>query len=148
MWSSTLQVNWKQRFFVPTEEEPGIAILAAILEQFPIIAAEDDEAEGDVQPAPMHSSSTMQLIDLETWIVETEELHRFNGEKQQPIGRTESDCEPTRDESESPSTHSSQSACLPSAHHGCVPAMLQTLPPDYRSPAVQIGFNFAESESV
>lgn len=32
------QINWKQRFFVPTEEEPGIAIVAALLEQFPVIA--------------------------------------------------------------------------------------------------------------
>ena len=45
MWSSTLQINWKQRFFVPTEEEPGIAILAALLEQFPAIDFEGEEAD-------------------------------------------------------------------------------------------------------
>ena len=142
------QINWKQRFFVPTEEEQGIAILVALLEQFPVIATEDEEAASDVAPdLAMPSASTVQPIDFETWIVETAELHRVNGEEQQPIGRTESEREPTSDESEPTGTHPSQSACLPIAHHGSVPAMLQTLPPDYRTPAIQIGFNFAESES-
>jgi hypothetical protein len=43
MWSSTLQINWKQRFFVPNEEGPGIVILAALLEQFPVIATEAEK---------------------------------------------------------------------------------------------------------
>jgi hypothetical protein len=91
------------------------------------------------------SASTREPIELETWIIETAEPHQINDEEQQPVAMTESECEPTRDESEPPGTHSS--ACLLIAHHGSVPAMLQTLQPDYRTAAIQIGFNFAGSES-
>ena len=84
----------------------------------------------------------VQPIDLETWIVEAAELQAINDEEQQPIAMTESESK-----SEKTCTHPTQSACFPSARQISVPAMLQTLPPDYRSPTVQIGFNFAESES-
>lgn len=141
------QISWKQRFFVPIEEERGNAVIAALLEQFPVIATEDEEADSDMPSAvAMPSANATQPVDLEDWIIEPAEARRSNPvAEQEPIGMTESESGPTSDKSES--TCTSQSASLPIARQASAPAMLQTLPPDYRAPAIQIGFNFAESES-
>ena len=66
--------------------------------------------------------------------------------EQLPMGMTESEIERTSDESEQSCTHPSENPCLPLARHASAAAMLQALPPDYRTPAMQIGFNFAEGE--
>jgi hypothetical protein len=141
MWSSTLQIDWQQRFFVPTEEEPGIAILAALLEQFPIIATEDEEAERDVPPdlSAMSHASTTYPIDLDTWIIETAEI-RISDAIAEQGAMPERDTGPTSDVSET-------TYIRPIAHQVIAAAMLQTQSPDYRTAAIQIGFNFAESES-
>jgi hypothetical protein len=149
MWSYTLQISWKQRFFVPIEEERGNAVIAALLEQFPVIATEDKEGDCHLPSdfvAP--SANATQPVDLESWIIEPPEARRSIGvAEQQPIGLKVGNSGPTSDESEPTCTHPSQSASLPNARQASPPAMLQTLPPDYRAPAIQIGFNFAESES-
>jgi hypothetical protein len=128
MWSPTLQIAWKQRFFVPIEEERGNAVIAALLEQFPVMATEDEEANSDMPSAvAMPSPNATQPVDLETWIIEPVDVHANNDvTEEQPISLTEGESDPTSYESG---------------------AMLQTLP-DYRTAAIQIGFNFAESESV
>jgi hypothetical protein len=149
MWSCTLQINWKQRFFVPTDEEQGIGILAALLEQFPVIATVDDETDCNEQPdLAMPSAGIMQPIDLESWIIEAAEGHPVNDEEQQLIATTKSEREPTSDEFAPACTQSaSQSACLPVARRVSTVAVLHILQTDKRTPAIQIGFNFAESES-
>jgi len=142
------QINWKQRFFVPTDEEQGIAILAALLEQFPLIATEDEDGDCDDPPSlAVHSTTTMQPIDLETWIIETAGHHHINDDGQPRVAMTESDSAPTSDESDPACTHPSQSACSPTARQASAAAMLQTLQPDFRTASIQIGFNFAERES-
>lgn len=35
---------------------------------------------------------------------------------------------------------------LPNAHYASAAAVLRSQPPHYRTPAIQMGFNFAESE--
>jgi len=133
---------------VPTEEEPGIAILAALLERFAVIATEDEEADCDVPlDRAMMSATAIHAIDVEDWIIETAELQRVKGEEQQPCGLKEGECQPTSGESEVSFAHPSQSPSLPIARRASAAAMLQILPPDYRAPAIQIGFNFAESDS-
>lgn len=59
---------------------------------------------------------------------------------------SKSESELTNDESEPTCPYTSQSY-LPSARQMSAAAMLQTLPPDSRTPSIQTGFNFAESES-
>ena len=149
MLSSTLQIAWKQRFFVPIEEERGNAVIAALLEQFPVIATEDEEADCPLpSDVVMPSANATQPVDLEKWLIEPTEAHRSKGlAEQQPIRLTVGESGPTSDGSEPTCTPPSQSASLPIARQASAPAMLQALPPDYRSPAIQIGFNFAESES-
>jgi hypothetical protein len=144
------QINWKQRFFVPTEEEPGIAILAAVLEQFPVIATEDEEADCYApSDLVMPSGIIMQPIDLGTWIIDIAESHNMNDdvEEQHTVAITENKNDAPSDESESTCSRTSQSECWPIARQASVAAMLQTLRSDYRTPSIQIGFNFAESES-
>ena len=142
------QINWKQRFFVPNEEKPGIPVLAALLEQFPVIATEDKETECDALPKiAMPSISVVQPIDVETWFIETAATHHTNYEEQPLTAASESETGPTRDDSELTCRCPSQSTCLAPHRHNGLAAMLQPLPADYRTPAIQIGFNFAESES-
>ena len=148
MLSSTLQISWKQRFFVPIEEERGNAVIAALLEQFPVIAT-DDEADSHLpSDVVMPSANATQPIDLEKWLIEPVDVHANNDvTEEQPISLTESESDPTSYESEATCAHPSQSASRSIASQASAAAMLQTLPPDYRAPAIQIGFNFAESES-
>src|SRR5712692_2161981 len=133
MWSSTLQINWKQRFFVPTEEEPGIAILAALLEQFPVIATEDEEADSYLpSDVVMSSANTTQSVDLETWFIEPAETHSLNDvAKQKTIEMTG----PTSYESEPTCTQPPLSACLPIDRQASA-AMRQSVRPDYRTAAI------------
>jgi hypothetical protein len=92
----------------------------------------------------MPQVNATQPIDLEKWLIEPAEAHRSNGvAEQEPMGMTGSETEPTSDESEPTCT----SPCLPIAHQVSA-AMFQTQTPDYRTPAIQIGFNFVERESI
>jgi hypothetical protein len=62
------QIDWKQRFFVPTEEETGLAILAALIERYPVMVSDDfsDEEPIQVEPAELRPP---QILNLEDWIV-------------------------------------------------------------------------------
>ena len=35
------QINWKQRFFVPTDEITGLEILSALLNRYPVVVADE-----------------------------------------------------------------------------------------------------------
>ena len=62
------QVDWKQRFFVPTDEEAGIAIVADLLTRYPILAPTDAENElTETNAAP--ETIPPQVVELDTWIV-------------------------------------------------------------------------------
>jgi hypothetical protein len=142
------QINWKQRFFVPTEEEPGIAILAALLEQFPVIATEDEEADCHPPSAIVMPLANAQPVDLEDWIIEPLGADRSNGVAEpEPLDMTEGETESTRDDSEPACARPSQNACYPIARPATAPAWLPTQLADCRRATIQIGFNFAESES-
>jgi hypothetical protein len=54
---------------MPTEEGQGSAIIAALSEQFPVIANEDEEAGCDLPSVvDMSSANAKQPIDLEDWV--------------------------------------------------------------------------------
>jgi predicted RNA methylase len=73
------QIDWKQRFFVPTDEEAGVAVLSGLLTRYPVLVADEgveaDDAEleitSEVQPTP--------VIDLVQWIVALSESCPENG---------------------------------------------------------------------
>ena len=78
MWSSTLHVDWKQRFFVPTGEEAGVAVLTALITRYPILAGDEaPEAEAiELKTAPQMQAP--QIVDLDQWIVPVTQLSPGN----------------------------------------------------------------------
>ncbi len=66
------QINWKQRFFVPSDETSGVDILTSLLGRYPVIATEEapSETESDateIVPAP--AIATTNIIDIDEWIL-------------------------------------------------------------------------------
>lgn len=68
------QIDWKQRFFVPSDETSGIEILTSLIERYPVIVREEvGEIESQVSeriPAP--AIETTNIVDLEQWIIAIE----------------------------------------------------------------------------
>jgi hypothetical protein len=62
------QIDWKQRFFVPTDEESGIAVLSDLLTRYPILAPAETEREAiETDAAP--EIRPPQMVNLDEWIV-------------------------------------------------------------------------------
>ena len=64
------QIDWKQRFSVPTEEETGIGILTALLERYPVMVSDDFPDDEPIMVEP-DEFVPPQIIDLDEWIVPT-----------------------------------------------------------------------------
>ena len=65
-------IDWKQRFFVPTDEEPGVAVLTDLLSRYPVLASDaltDDEPIAEIEPTEL---APPQIIDLDEWFVSVE----------------------------------------------------------------------------
>ncbi|MGH9961579.1 MAG: hypothetical protein ACREBC_31385, partial [Pyrinomonadaceae bacterium] len=63
------QIDWKQRFFVPTDEETGIAILTDLLSRYPVMASDvlpDDEPITEIEPSELAEPN---IINLDEWII-------------------------------------------------------------------------------
>jgi hypothetical protein len=63
------QIDWKQRFFIPTDEERVIEILSALLNRYPLLRAEGTSQDETTEPEPASEMQPAQLVDLERWIV-------------------------------------------------------------------------------
>src|SRR5882672_9065145 len=66
------QINWKQRFFVPSDETSGIDILELLLERYPVMLTEDAVSNGEsntIEIAPKAEIKAAEIIDLDQWIV-------------------------------------------------------------------------------
>jgi len=61
------QIDWKQGFFVPTDEELGINILAALLDRYPVVVAEEAATEASTTDSDEIRPAT--IVDLDEWIV-------------------------------------------------------------------------------
>jgi hypothetical protein len=64
------QIEWKQRFFVPTDEEPGIAALTELLSRYPVLASDvltDDE--GAIAENESQELAPAKIVDLDEWFV-------------------------------------------------------------------------------
>jgi len=69
---SNEQINWKQRFFVPSDETSGIDILESLLERYPVILTEDEASDGEAsatETAPLTEMRATEIVDLDQWIV-------------------------------------------------------------------------------
>ncbi len=138
------QIAWKQRFFVPTDEEHGTEIIAALLKQFPVIATDDEETEHDLpRDSAMPSAGTTQPIDVETWIIEPPEAGINNDGTQQ---RQRTVTQPKNTSGGSTLISVNKSADMRLAQSTGTIAMLQPLRVEYRTPIDQTSFNFAEGD--
>jgi hypothetical protein len=66
------QIDWRQRFFIPTDEETGIAVLTDLLSHYPVLASgalTDDEPIAEIEPREL---APPQIIDLDEWFVSAE----------------------------------------------------------------------------
>jgi hypothetical protein len=66
------QIDWKQRFLVPTDEETGVAVLADLLLRYPVLASDalaDYEPIAEIEPTEL---APPQIIDLNEWFVAVE----------------------------------------------------------------------------
>ena len=66
------QINWKQRFFVPSDETRGIGILGSLLERYPVMLSEDEGSGGESDTIEIGLSADIratEIVDLEQWIV-------------------------------------------------------------------------------
>jgi hypothetical protein len=69
------QINWKQRFFVPSDETNGIEILTSLLDRYPVIATDEAESKipSDTWDTVLESGIVRaNIVDLEQWIVAIE----------------------------------------------------------------------------
>jgi hypothetical protein len=62
------QIDWKQRFFVPTDEETGIAVLSELLARYPVMVSDvsGDEAPTEIEPSEL---TPPQIVNLDAWFV-------------------------------------------------------------------------------
>ncbi len=62
-------IDWKQRFFVPTDEESGIAVLTDLLSRYPIQASDaltDEESIVEIEP---HELAPPRIVNLDEWFI-------------------------------------------------------------------------------
>jgi hypothetical protein len=66
------QIDWKQRFFVPTDEVSGVSVISALLDRYPIlISSESDNVEA-AEPEIATELRATQVVDLNEWFVPVE----------------------------------------------------------------------------
>jgi predicted RNA methylase len=73
------QIDWKQRFFVPTDEERGIEILSGLLNRYPLLIAEEASQDEATEPEPAPEMRLVQTVDLDQWIVPVTEQSSDEG---------------------------------------------------------------------
>jgi len=63
------QIDWKQRFFVPTDEEAGTEVLAALLTRYPVLATEEPDGEDYGVFEQQTEIRPTLVVDLDEWFV-------------------------------------------------------------------------------
>ncbi len=95
------QIKWKQHFFIPTDEDKGLKILAALLKLYPVTVTEEAAAEAQ-ECAEIHSlpeTGTASTIDLAEWIIPAGEIDEIS---EQESGQRESENQSPKDSSIQP----------------------------------------------
>jgi len=81
MLSFTLQINWKQHFFVPSDEEKGIAILTTLLASYPAMVTDAEQEAIETKVSALRVSNELpktSAIELQQWIIEPQEFRAEN----------------------------------------------------------------------
>jgi predicted RNA methylase len=66
------QIDWKQRFFVPTDEEKGVAVLLGLLARYPILPG-DESVESVITNLECRELSPPRTVNLDEWFVSVTE---------------------------------------------------------------------------
>ncbi len=81
------QINWKQRFFIPTDENTGVEALTALLRLYPAIVTEEMEGEefqACVEGTISSNAVADSVIDLAEWIIPVGEEKTGEREEAEP----------------------------------------------------------------
>src|SRR5882762_8297097 len=68
-------IDWKQRFFVPTDEEPGIDILTSLFNRYPLLITDEARQSEVTEPEQPTEMRPTQIVQLEQWIVPVSNPH-------------------------------------------------------------------------
>jgi hypothetical protein len=66
------QINWKQRFFIPSDETTGVQILSALLDRYPVVVGAEEANETEADLAEMGAEGQMDptnIVELNQWII-------------------------------------------------------------------------------
>ena len=66
------QIDWKQRFFVPTDEETGVAVLTELLARYPVMVSGALTDEEPIAEIELTELAPPQIVDLDEWFVSIE----------------------------------------------------------------------------
>jgi hypothetical protein len=68
------QIDWKQRFFVPTDELLGVNVISALLDHYPILISSESDNVEVAEPEIATELRATQVVDLNEWFVLVESL--------------------------------------------------------------------------
>jgi len=66
------QINWKQRFFAPTDEASGVSVISALLDRYPILISSESDNVEVAEPEIFTELRATQVVDLNEWFVPVE----------------------------------------------------------------------------
>ena len=68
------QIDWKQRFFVPTDGVSGVRVVSALLDRYPILISSESENVEVAEPEIATELRATQVVHLDEWFVPVESL--------------------------------------------------------------------------
>jgi hypothetical protein len=66
------QINWKQSFFVPSDEKRGIDVLDSLLQRYPVVLTDDLVSNGELNATELATQVEIrgvEIVDLDKWII-------------------------------------------------------------------------------
>jgi P-loop containing NTP hydrolase pore-1/C-terminal domain on Strawberry notch homologue len=107
------QINWKQRFFVPSDETSGIDILESLLERYPVMLAEDEVSDGESGKTEIVTETEIratEIVDLDQWFVSVEKANSEDQTADQIDGQVDETKPESATEEKSPFTLTQEAA--------------------------------------
>src|SRR5829696_2578695 len=68
------QIDWKQRFFVPTDAVLGVSVISALLDRYPVLISSESDNVEVAEPEIATELRATQVVDLNEWFVPVESL--------------------------------------------------------------------------
>ncbi len=67
-------IDWKQRFFVPTDEEAGVAIVSDLLARYPVLASDVVTDYEPIAEIELTELAPTKIVSLDEWFVTVAEV--------------------------------------------------------------------------